>query len=182
MFFVEGECERVFIEDMFKNGYHEFTGRKNIEIFNIYYGDVEKIKNKFSMRNIDIYFVFDTDKLVENKNNEQDNFMKNFHLLENIENDKYFIIQVKDFEDELVHSCTKLSKESDLFALFNAENKKECKSNFISQNNRLNKLNRKGFDISKLWCQKIPDILSKYKMEEEREERKKYRKQGENFQ
>lgn len=173
IFFVEGECEKVFIENMYNNGYDKFTGRKNIEIFNICYDDIKKIKNKFSMRNIDIYFVFDTDILVKNEKNEQNNFMKNFNLLKNTENNKYYIIQVKDFEDELVHSCTKLSKESDLFALFNAKNKKECKSHFISQNNRLNKLNGKGFDISKLWCQKTPSILSQYKIA---------RKQGKDFQ
>lgn len=175
MFFVEGECERVFIEDMFKNGYHKFTGRKNIEVFNIYYGDVEKIKNKFSMRNIDIYFVFDTDKLVENKKNEQDNFMKNFNLLKNIKNNKYFIIQVKDFEDELVYSCAKLNNRLDLFQLFKTNSKTEFKTKFIRDKKRLEKLDGKDkdFDISKLWCQETPSILLQYKI---------LRKQGKDFQ
>ncbi|MBR5940043.1 MAG: hypothetical protein IKZ88_02200 [Neisseriaceae bacterium] len=173
IFFVEGECEKAFIENMYNKGYDKFTGRKNIEIFNICYDDVKKVKHKFAMRDVEIYFVFDTDRLSENAKNEQNNFMKNFNLLKNMNNKKYFIIQVQNFEDELVYSCEKLKKKLDLFQLFDTNSENEFKENFIKQNNRLYKLENEDFDISKLWCQETPFILSQYKIK---------RKQGKDFQ
>ena len=173
IFFVEGECEKSFIENMYKSGYQEFTGRKNIEIFNICCDSIKKIQKKFAMRNMKVYFVFDVDILIENKHNEQNIFNQNFNLLKNTQNEKYYIIQVQNFEDELLHCCSGFNRNKNkLFETFNANNERRFKENFIHQCNNIQKLQENDFNILKLWVQNLPDILSSYKFN---------RKTGANF-
>ena len=173
IFFVEGECEINFVKDLCQKGYINLAGK--IEKFNICYHHVDKMIRKYEKINkhIDFYFIFDIDVLETNANKEQMTFSENWKKLKNIKQNKYCVIQVKNLYDELVYSCGHLNKKLDLFQLFDTDSENEFKENFINQNNRLEKLDSKGFDISKLWCQKTPSVLSQYKIE---------RKQGANFQ
>lgn len=163
IFLVEGKCEKEFINDLKK--------MKNIPAKIKLYNPLKsfyKILRSYHQDDT-LYFVFDTDIL---NSTTIKIFERNLSILKGFKN-KFLIMQIENFEDELVYSCSKLNKKLDLFQLFDTNSENEFKENFINQSNRLEKLDSKGFDISKLWCQETPSILSQYKIE---------RKQGTHFQ
>ena len=158
-YFVEGECEKAFIRSfMFVDGKHFKLGK--IEVFNFINERLSKAKARTINKDMTIAIVFDTD--VENVEILEENIklLKTVSMLD----DKHivFVPSVKNFEDELVYSSSKLRTINDLFKTQSVAN---FKKRFISHSDIVSKLNDVGFDFELIWSRNAKTPFNVYKNE-----------------
>jgi len=151
IYLVEGECEEALIKAI-KN---EYILSGKIRVLNMLQKNIGSHIRVLNQKNICI--IIDIDVLDKEK---LKRLNTNIEIL--IKNRKRVILicQNKKLEDELITS-TKLKNETDLYELFGAEGENEFKGKFIAENSEvlLKKLEKKGFDIGKIWgCEKPEGI------------------------
>ena len=193
IFIVEGYCEETFIKALM-NKNPNFLGkvedpkkRKPVRPLN---DNIMRLYRENYRKNSEtiFYLIIDTDEFInqEHSQNRLKNLAHNVKFFKQYGFDNYLIFQVYDFEDELLHSCPEfLNNKDNLISCFSGiKNDKFDKNRFTKLFNldkdnkkrlemKIKKLDDNGFDITKLWKQKIPSILFAYE---------KYRKQGKDFQ
>ena len=144
-YFVEGECEKAFIRSyMVVNGKHFKAGK--IEVFNFINERLSKAKARTINKDKYVAIVFDTD--VENIDILEDNIklLKTVSMLD--DNHIILIPSIKNFEDELVYSCSKIKSIHDLFK---SKSVAEFKKKFIAHSDIVAKLNDVEFDFDLIW-------------------------------
>ena len=144
-YFVEGECEKTFIRSyMFVDGKHFKAGK--IEVFNFVNERLSKPKARTINKDMHVAIVFDTD--VENIEILEENIklLKTVSLLDN--SHIILVPSVKNFEDELVYSCSKLKTIHDLFK---TKSLSEFKKKFNAHSDIVSKLNDVSFDFNLIW-------------------------------
>lgn len=156
-YFVEGECEKAFIKSyMFKNGKHFKPGK--IEVFNFINEKLSKPKARTINKDMHVAIVFDTD--VENIVTLEENIklLKSVSLLD----DSHIILipSIKNFEDELVYSCSKLRTIGDLFK---TKSVAEFKKKFIAHSDIVSKLDSVDFDFDLIWTRDAKSPFDIYK-------------------
>ena len=158
-YFVEGECEKAFIRSyMFVNGKHFKAGK--IEVFNFINERLSKAKARTINKDMHVAIVFDTD--VENIDILEDNIklLKTVSMLD--DNHIILIPSIKNFEDELVYSCSKIKSIHDLFK---SKSVAEFKKKFIAHSDIVAKLNDVDFDFDLIWNRNAKHPFDKYKNE-----------------
>ena len=156
-YFVEGECEKTFIRSyMFINGKHFKPGK--IEVFNFINKRLSKAKARTINKDMYVAIVFDTD--VENIETLQENIklLKTVSLLD--DSHIIFIPSIKNFEDELIYSCSKLKTIGDLFK---TKSVAEFKKKFISHSDIVSKLDSVAFDFDLIWTRDSKKPFDVYK-------------------
>lgn len=152
-YFVEGECEQAFINELKKKKEPKIKPGK-VKIFNV----VNQLLSPREIRVIDkdyhIIFVYDIDVANIEILNKNINLLKKYNF-KNV----HHIQSINSFEDELVYS-TSLTKINEMF---NTKSVEEFKSKFIKQKNLYVKLKEINYDNNKMWSRvnkKLP--FSKY--------------------
>ena len=156
-YFVEGECEKIFIKSfMFADGKHFRLGK--IEVFNFINERLSKAKARTINKDMIVVIVFDTD--VENV----DILEENVKLLKTVSmlDDKHiiFVPSIKNFEDELVYSCSKLKTINDLFK---TKSVADFKKKFIGHSDIVPKLCDVGLDFKQIWSRNAKPPFDIYK-------------------
>lgn len=151
IYYVEGDCEKKFIDIYKTNPYNVFVHGK-VYVFNFINKIITLDRLSALSRNSTIVLIYDTD--VANTNNLEANIKilrdHGFH-------DIIHIQSIKTFEDELVYSTS----IRNINEIFNTESDNEFKSKFLRVGNdsiesRLKKLN---FNEELIWSRKTSDPL-----------------------
>lgn len=157
-YFVEGECEKAFISAFIhasKGEYKLAPGK--VEIFNVVTEKISPMKAMSIKRGTKIVFVYDTDV------RSIDIFENNINVLKKHAgislNNIIFVPSVRNFEEEIVRSCSDLKNINDLFGTKGID---EFKRKFINHRGIVSKLLSMGFDLSKMWNQMPDNLFAKY--------------------
>lgn len=155
-YFVEGECEKAFLRSfMFVDGRHFRQGK--IEVFNFINERLTKAKARTLNKDMSVAIIFDTD--VENIDVLEDN-IKLLRTVSMIDDEHIFLIpSIKNFEDELVYSCSKIKTIHDLF---NTRSVSEFKKKFIAHHEIVSKLDDAGFNFNLIWSRNSKGAFKKY--------------------
>ena len=154
-YFVEGECEKKFI-DIYKNPENKKLLAGKVEVFNFINNEISNGRIMQIKRNTKIILVYDTDV------NKTDILDKNIKKLKSFGfKNIYHIQSIKNFEDEIVYATniTNITKFFDKCA-----NKDEFKSMFLSANNGglFTKFKSYNLDFSKIWFRQDGANFNKY--------------------
>ncbi len=155
-YFTEGECEKAFIRSyMFKDGQHFKPGK--IEVFNFINQRLSKAKARTINKDMSVAIVFDTD--VENIDvlEENINLLKTVSMLD--DSHIFLIPSIKNFEDELVYSSSKIKSIHDLFK---TKSVAEFKKKFIVHHDIVSKLDDVGFVFELIWSRNAKPPFDKY--------------------
>lgn len=146
-YFVEGECEKKFIEVLKTEMQLVYPGK--VSVFNVAQKVIPRAMLMNLRPNTTVVLIFDTD-VINHKI-----LASNLEQLKEAKNVKEVLMipQVKNLEDELVRSCN-IRRITDLLGTTSV---REFKVEFIRISNLSNKLISKGFDINKLWIGKELD-------------------------
>ncbi len=149
LYLVEGETEKRLLK-ILKDGKNVYSGR--IFVCNIVQ---ERIRPAMFMSygtKISIAAIFDTDTSTA------DLLKQNISILKDLPNfqEMVCIPQVSNFEDELCYACN----IRDVRVITGSRSKSDFKRDFLNAGNILQKLNRKGFDVSKLWSREASGVFS----------------------
>ena len=139
-YFVEGECEKKIIETLKENSLI-IPGK--IEILNVTQEMITEFKLRPLSEGTTIVFVFDTDAV------NIDILKNNIRIIRGSSRFKalWTVLQVDNLEDEIVRS-TSVKKITELLP---SKSVKEFKNDFIKEKNLYKKLQKKDFDINKIW-------------------------------
>ena len=147
-YLVEGECEEHFIRE--NNRLPDpYLKIGKVEVFNFLTQRISMRKIMTIGRNSLLVIVFDTDidcdlTIIEG----------NVAMLKKYKVDFVFVLEDKNFEDEILNS-TDIKQLRDLFhSKYNSDFKKD----FIKAKNVFDVLRRHHFDIGKFWCYKNPNV------------------------
>lgn len=146
--FVEGECEKKFIEDLLSS--RQIKILLKVKKINLWMENSIK-KHIITIKKDDkIFIIFDTDT-VNNQNKSK--FIKNLNLLIRNKNKIVLLEQNQNFEDELCYSLnfTRLQ----LLKEFKADGVSEFKSRFIALTSTSNKLKCLNINWEKLWNRSV---------------------------
>ena len=159
LYFVEGECEKVFIKAFQHTdcGAYRFKPGR-VEVLNFNYEKISSAKAMLIKKNTKVVIVFDTDvrrtKVFENN-------LDTLYRFANIDyNDIIFIPSIKNFEDEILFSCSQIKS---INQLFETDNVAGFKSKFIKHRDLVSKLLSVGFDMSKMWARDPRGPYEEYK-------------------
>lgn len=143
-YFVEGECEKKFIDSFKIDPYNAFVSGK-VSVFNV-------IKRRITINRLMtlnpktiIILVYDIDVLDTHILEENIKLLKKYKF-----KDVYHIHSIQNFEDELVYASN-LKKIDDLFGTKCLD---DFKSKFINHKDIIHKLDDIGFDVNKMWSRK----------------------------
>lgn len=154
-YFVEGECEKKLI-NVIKNKYIQ-SGK--VKIKNISQEVIHSSVLRTLEKNSICVMIVDTDVLYNNEKCFQ-KILENKKKLEKNGVKYVFIYQDKNLEDEIVKS-TNLKK---ILEMFETKSIGEHKTIFKNHKNLLQKLEKIGFDINKIWLyndDELPENKSK---------------------
>lgn len=144
-YFVEGKCEEKIIK-MLKEQRNKIISGK-VDVLNVVQEKLTDLKLRTLTPDTTIILVFDTDT------GETEILRENLQILKkNRFNKVWCILQVRNFEDEIVRS-TCLRKVEDLFKTKNLDDFKE---RFIKEKNLCKKLDDKEFNLDKMWVTNPP--------------------------
>ena len=143
-YFVEGECEKKFIDE-YKAGNNAAFYPGKVEVFNFINKRITLARLGSISKNTQIILVYDTDVLDDAMMLENIGFLKSKGF-KNI----LHIQSIKKFEDELVYS-TSLKNINEMF---NTDSTNEFKNKFIKANNLKGKLLKLNFNAAKIWSRK----------------------------
>lgn len=157
IYFVEGECEKAFIRSfMLANGDHFKPGK--IEIFNFINDRLSKAKARTINKDMIVAIVFDTDVNNIEVMEENIRLLKSVSLLD--DSHIIFVPSVKNFEDEIVYSTSKIKTIHDLFKTKSIQ---EFKKKFIAHKDIVSKLEELNFDIKRIWTRNGASPFDRYK-------------------
>lgn len=145
-YFVEGQCEKAFLEAFMHAKTKIVFQAGKVDIFNMILERFSKARALAIKKNTKVVIVYDTDfgniKILKEN---IDTILKYASLKID---DIIFMQSVKNFEDEIVCSCTSISSINEVFGTDSVE---KFKKKFISHNSLATKLIKLGFDIKKIW-------------------------------
>lgn len=135
IYLVEGETEKKFIKAF--QGKYFISGK--IQKFNLWNRDINKII--INLKCDILIVVYDTDEITN-----LSRFKDNIEILKKHVTSIILISQDKNLEDELNKSLNKT-----MFDIFGVDSKKELKNKFMKTNNILEKLEKSGYNNTKIW-------------------------------
>lgn len=146
----EGETEKALINVLNKA---EGLFCKFIK-FNAFQYEIRKIIRDIPKKSM-VYIMYDSDVLDgdNNANALINKFTNNLEMLKTNGCRIYLLQQTKNFEDELCFACSKTIRE--LQQSFSAQSNKDFKPALIKDTNLLQKLQKLGFEKTKLWSKDI---------------------------
>ena len=136
-YIVEGETERKLI-NTYKNT-HIRSGK--VSIFNLWDQKINNIERRFGIGST-IICILDTDQ-----RRGIANLLKNIQILKDQRFKVIVFLQNKNLEDEIIRSCSAVKNMTEIF---NCPNNK-VKKCFCEESNLKGKLEKAGFDITKMW-------------------------------
>ena len=155
-YFVEGECEKKLLKSFMYLEDDSFVEGK-VEILNFVNSKITKPFARSIKKDTIVVIVIDTDV------NDTSNLDFNIEMLKSVslvkETNIVVVQSVKNFEDEIVFSCNKISEINQLFS---TKGKPEFKKKFINHNDIVSKLKKVGFSIEKIWSRKASGGFDKY--------------------
>ncbi|MBJ9716718.1 hypothetical protein [Acinetobacter pittii] len=144
IYWVEGECEMIFIKSSPLLGKAEKVDLCEIPLNKLRSRTIKLPANK---KKLLLYIIFDTDVLI-NFPAKLDNFLKNLKYLENNGYQLRLLQQDKDFEDE-IRNCNNISP-SKFKELFDVRNQTEFKTKMLREHQMHKKIIEKIPNL-KLW-------------------------------
>ena len=144
LYYVEGDDEKKLV-DVLKNDLRVIKPGK-VHKLNVVEKEITCMHLRPLNRATMVVLIFDTDT------DSSSILKKNIKTLQDCSSvsEVVLIPQVRNLEDELVHSCS-IKKAEDLL---NSKSRTKFKSDFIHVSNLDKKLQDHGFDIDRLWCRK----------------------------
>ncbi len=158
-YFVEGECEKAFIKAFMHAEKGEYSLKPGkVEVFNFVFNKLSPAKALTIKRGTKIVIVYDTDvKQIET-------FENNLEILINYLGikiqDIIFVPSVKNFEEEMLYSCSSTKSINDIF---NTKWQEDFKNKFINHSDLVSKLYNIGFSFEKMWSRLPSEPFKIYK-------------------
>ena len=144
IYFVEGECEKNFINS-FKANREIISGK--VRITNLWeITNITKVVRLLPREKAIIYVVFDTDVTSEIKR-----FCANLTSLSKHARKIILLPQHGHFEDELAFACGKLATKDLPAHLYGLPSIKQCKAKLAQDKNLVSNLASKGFELPLMW-------------------------------
>lgn len=144
IYFVEGECERNFLNS-FKTSGEIISGK--VRITNLWeITKITKVTRLLPREKAIIYVVFDTDVT-----SEQERFCANLKSLSKYARKLILLPQHRHFEDELAFACGRLETRNLPSHLYGLNSISECKTKLAQDKNLVSNLNSKGFELPQMW-------------------------------
>lgn len=144
IYFVEGECEKNFINS-FKASREIISGK--VRITNLWEtANITKVIRLLPKEKAIIFVVFDTDVI-----SEIERFRANVKSLSKHARKIVLLPQHGHFEDEIAFACSKLATKNLPMHLYGLQTMSECKTKLAQDNNLVNNLRPKGFELSMMW-------------------------------
>lgn len=140
-YFVEGDCEKKFI-DAYKQGEFQFLNSGKVEVINPVNTYISRSRIRSLKQNTIVVLVYDVDKGNIDVLKENLNRFKQFSITKIIH-----VQSITNFEDEIVFS-TNVTKIDDVFGVKGVDN---FKTAFIAHKDIANKLKSILFDNTKIW-------------------------------
>lgn len=147
-YFVEGECERKLLNAIKAAPGLIMPGK--VRVFNVIQ-DVLSQSHLYSIKEGFVVFVFDSDVQKTDCLKQNIEMVRKYCPAKNVR--LLFLVQVRNFEDEIIRA-TVVRKISEITG---SRSIKDFKTDFIALTDCRSVLEKKGFDIRKMWRQPVPD-------------------------
>ncbi|PWQ96541.1 hypothetical protein [Leucothrix pacifica] len=143
IYFVEGECEKNFINS-FKTNRAIISGK--VRITNLWEtANINRIIRSLPKQGAVIYVAFDTDVT-----SEAERFCANIKALSKHCRKIILLPQHEHFEDELAFACQQATRDLPSY-LYGLSSLSECKTKLAQDKNLVSNLNAKGFVLARMW-------------------------------
>ena len=155
-FFVEGECEKVFLKSFMHaedTEYYICPGK--IEVLNVIYDKISPAKVRTLKKGTKVVFVFDTD--VKKADILENNIVTIVRYSSIDYSDIFLVSSCKTLEDEIVYASKDIS---DINKLLGTTSKEDFKKKLIKHKDIVSRLKNVGFQIEKMWSREPDEPFS----------------------